>query len=331
MRSTLLFRGLVAFLWFLAFLASSAVAQRGKDGTTRQQAADKPSVPGFGHVEGTRPIPGFGTDTAKSAKVTPEDVRRAAERMKQYDTNRDGYIDREEARRGRWYDDPWQYDKNRDKRLSRSEMEQRYAQRRAREAAGRSSAQSGPRSSSDRSQEQARLEQERRERERLAREEAERRRERYRANRGSWYLAESLMKRHDLNRDGRLDSAERRSMGFTSTAADTNDDRRIDRNELAQWLIEQEMQRLRGAPRELPPWFTERDADGDGQVSMAEFTDEWNDAEYARFGRLDLNEDGVIVPDECMTAMSRLSAKHSNQKFEVLPTRGVVRSEIDVE
>ncbi len=311
-------------------MASSAVAQRGYDRSTRQPADDKPSVPGFGHVEGTRPIPGFGTDAVQAVRVTQEDAQRAAERMKQYDTNRDGYVDRSEASRGRWRDDPFQYDRNRDNRLSRSEMEQRYAVRRVREAAARSPAPSGSRPSSDRSQEQARQEQERRERERQAREEAERRRERYRANRGSWYLAESLMKRHDLNGDGRLDSSERRNMGFTSTAADADGDRRIDRSELAQWLIEQELQRQRGSPRELPPWFAERDADQDGQISMAEFTDEWTDDEYAKFGRLDLNEDGVIVPNECLAAMNRLSAKHSNQKFEVIPTRGVVRSEIDV-
>jgi len=114
------------------------------------------------------------------------------------------------------------------------------------------------------------------------------------------------LRRHDVNRDGHLDSAERRNVGLTSTAADG--DRRIDRTELAEWLIDQELQRVRGTAKELPPWLTERDADQDGQVSMAEFTDEWTDAEYARFGRLDLNEDGVIVPDECLTAMNRLSA-----------------------
>lgn len=44
----------------------------------------------------------------------------------------------------------------------------------------------------------------------------------------------------------------------------------------------------------LPAWFIERDANGDGQISMAE----WPAAEIERFRMLDRNGDGFITPDE---------------------------------
>jgi hypothetical protein len=51
-------------------------------------------------------------------------------------------------------------------------------------------------------------------------------------------------------------------------------------------------------PKELPDWFKTRDADGDGQISMAEFAADWTPAKVAEFLRLDLNNDGIITPDE---------------------------------
>ena len=53
-------------------------------------------------------------------------------------------------------------------------------------------------------------------------------------------------------------------------------------------------------PKGLPDWFKARDADGDGQISMAEFRADWPPAKEAEFLHLDLNHDGVITPDECL-------------------------------
>ena len=55
---------------------------------------------------------GFGNrDTATSSiKVTDADMREAEDRMRRYDENRDGYLDKEEISRNRWNDDPYSFD-----------------------------------------------------------------------------------------------------------------------------------------------------------------------------------------------------------------------------
>jgi hypothetical protein len=55
-------------------------------------------------------------------------------------------------------------------------------------------------------------------------------------------------------------------------------------------------------PKGLPDWFRTKDANGDGQISMAEFAAEWTPAAEAEFLRYDLNGDGFITPDECLKA-----------------------------
>jgi Ca2+-binding EF-hand superfamily protein len=55
-------------------------------------------------------------------------------------------------------------------------------------------------------------------------------------------------------------------------------------------------------PAGLPDWFARNDADGDGQISMAEFSATWTDAVLADFLQFDLNRDGLITPDECLKA-----------------------------
>ena len=54
------------------------------------------------------------------------------------------------------------------------------------------------------------------------------------------------------------------------------------------------------APTEgLPAWFIQRDTNGDGQVSLYEFcAPNFRDQDLALFGRLDLNGDGFITPEE---------------------------------
>jgi Ca2+-binding EF-hand superfamily protein len=53
-------------------------------------------------------------------------------------------------------------------------------------------------------------------------------------------------------------------------------------------------------PKGLPSWFLRLDLDGDGQVTMAEFTRDWSPETAAQFDRYDLNHDGVITPEECL-------------------------------
>jgi Ca2+-binding EF-hand superfamily protein/subtilisin-like proprotein convertase family protein len=259
--------------------------------------------------------------------LAPEDLARAAERLQQYDTNRDGYLDRNEARAGQWRDDPFQHDVDRDNRLNRDELARRYALRRVAEAGGGRGPYAAPPPNPN-SANLSREEQERRQREQQAAEEA-RRRAQWRGTRESWHLTETLMGRHDANRDGFLDSTERSALGI-SAAADTDRDFRISRPELAEWLAVQEREAGRATPRALPAWFAERDTNGDGQVQMSEFAAEWTDEALDEFVRLDLNNDGMIVAEECLQAMGRLNAEHTNQRFTVIPSKGTVRSVIEV-
>ena len=53
-------------------------------------------------------------------------------------------------------------------------------------------------------------------------------------------------------------------------------------------------------PKGLPDWFLEKDANGDGQITMAEYTDNWTPEKVAEFARYDLNHDGIITAAECL-------------------------------
>ena len=48
-------------------------------------------------------------------------------------------------------------------------------------------------------------------------------------------------------------------------------------------------------PPGLPDWFTARDADGDGQITMAEFAPNPSRSDILEFSRYDTNRDGVIT------------------------------------
>lgn len=87
-------------------------------------------VPGFGNPEPPPPVPGFG-GTAELFDVTvrPEDEREAADRLRRYDRNRNGFLDANELS-DRWEGNPMDFDRNRDGKLSKAELTIRYARRR---------------------------------------------------------------------------------------------------------------------------------------------------------------------------------------------------------
>lgn len=59
---------------------------------------------------------------------------------------------------------------------------------------------------------------------------------------------------------------------------------------------------IEGTQEGLPDWFPRDDADGDGQVAMAEFSVTWSDSVMSDFNQFDLNRDGMITPRECLKA-----------------------------
>lgn len=55
-------------------------------------------------------------------------------------------------------------------------------------------------------------------------------------------------------------------------------------------------------PAGLPEWFSRRDANGDAQVPLAEYTDSLTEKTARDFARYDLNNDGKTTAAECLAA-----------------------------
>jgi hypothetical protein len=51
-------------------------------------------------------------------------------------------------------------------------------------------------------------------------------------------------------------------------------------------------------PSGLPPWFTSRDANKDGQISLSEYSHTMSESVVAEFRRYDTNDDGIITAKE---------------------------------
>lgn len=53
-------------------------------------------------------------------------------------------------------------------------------------------------------------------------------------------------------------------------------------------------------PAGVPSWFVERDSDGDGQLSLAEFSPKLLKSEIDEFNRHDVNQDGIVTAKEVL-------------------------------
>jgi Ca2+-binding EF-hand superfamily protein len=62
-------------------------------------------------------------------------------------------------------------------------------------------------------------------------------------------------------------------------------------------------------PEGLPDWFARNDANGDGQISMSEYTHEWTPEQAAKFAHFDLNGDGIITAEECLQVLKNETKK----------------------
>lgn len=198
--------------------------------------------------------------------------------------------------------------------------------------------------------------------------------------------AERLLRRYDLNRDGRLDASEWRKMHGNPQTADGDKDRTITLGELTDHIlqfgrhrrltlglpsfdpegssqVEGDQDTSRSAspdngvglekagkvdggpsgdepskplaarsgqpnstfyvprsrlPAGLPEWFLRRDADGDGQLSLAEYAPKPSQADLDEFARYDLNGDGFITPKEYLRAGK--PARQSGAKPSAAPS-----------
>ncbi|NQU20738.1 MAG: proprotein convertase P-domain-containing protein [Candidatus Nealsonbacteria bacterium] len=314
--------------------ASEDSQQRKSGSSAPTVTVDDDTVPGFGQVENLPPIPGFGTDDGTSVDVEPDDLRKAEETIRRYDRNHNGMLERAEAAGGRWSDDPFAYDKNGDNRMTRQEMAQRYAVRRSREQqqqANSSSSQGRP-GPGDEERRRREEEQRRREAEEQRRRAEEERKQRYKSvSRETWGLAFALLARYDKNKDGMLDRAEARPLKLKFAEADTDGQGRIDKGEFGLWLHGQVSKPGQDIRAGLPDWFVERDLNGDGQVRMAEFADEWTELKAGEFEHFDSNGDGIIMPDECLKVAGMFGGELANNDLKLIPIRGTVYSDVTVE
>jgi Ca2+-binding EF-hand superfamily protein len=158
------------------------------------------------------------------------------------------------------------------------------------------------------------------------------------------FFAQMMFRRADRNHNGTLEKDEWEGVR-DAEAADRNHDGVITLDEMTERLTEYSRRRDEGShgdsaesssqsdsPRDdksngrksyrfltpterlpggLPDWFARDDADGDGQVAMAEYSTLWSDAKVREFAAFDLNGDGVITPRECLDAATRKDASAS--------------------
>ena len=294
--------------------------QRQRDADSAKQSMPT-GIPGFGAISDQPVVPGFGLGEIRYP-YNQADLAQADETLSRSDRNRDGFLDASEIERARWDgQSPVESDLDGDGRLSRLELAQRYARRRLFEERTRQglggvvSTTPRPTGSGASSPEPSDPRRDRRSRG---------------ADRGSRYLAFTLLERYDLNKNGMLEASELANTGIDLGRADFNRDGLVDLNELADFLF-QEME-LQGANLSelLPTWFYERDLNADGQVEMSEFTDVWTAEKVAEFESYDSDGDGIITPMELLSSSRITGGDFSNRTAQVLLPRSVVVSEIQV-
>lgn len=277
-------------------------AGRGEEGGggDRAPVKEKPPalVPGFGEPDLFDPVPGFGDLGEKFAVAIEEEDRQEALRtMARSDANQDGVLDADEIHNGRWSDDPLQTDRNRDGKLTLSELALRYAIRRVEREKSGGTARSGARNGGE-------------------------------PRRGG---------QPDSGGDPRANQDGRASRGEFAAAMAARFGGRGGsggpQGESGRWFPRREGEEVGGggpplgaAPEleksastkksyrirtsaerladisGLPGWFARLDANGDGQVSMAEYSASWNEQTAADFVQFDLNQDGIVTPEECARA-----------------------------
>ncbi|MHB8898366.1 MAG: EF-hand domain-containing protein [Thermoguttaceae bacterium] len=154
-------------------------------------------------------------------------------------------------------------------------------------------------------------------------------------------FAEMMMKRYDRDGSGALerDKGEWEGVKGDPNETDRNHDGRIDRDEMVARVASYMGGEQRGGsdrgggnqggkpgesddqsepsrksyrflsaaerlPEGLPSWFSERDGNKDGQVTMAEYSSSWTDSKAREYLHYDLNDDGVVTPEECLVAQT---------------------------
>lgn len=220
---------------------------------SRQEEEDELVVKGFELDEELPLVPGFDlpSDSPLLATGPLEDrydkeiMERVERAFRYYDRNKDEILDKEEIKNGRWSDNPYDYDLNKDGKLSKVELCERYAKRYGnkkaesssssdRSSSSSSSRDSGSRSygSRDGSRSYGSRDGSRYSSYRSSDRDRDRDDDRDDGSSKMARYAESIMRRYDRNRNGYLDKEEWKSMSGSPEKSDKNKDGKISRSEL---------------------------------------------------------------------------------------------------
>lgn len=284
---------------------------------TRIEPKVESTVKPFGSDPGNALVPEFGLGEIEYP-YTQEDLDHADRTISSYDRDDDNHLDVREASRARWtHRNPFDSDLNRDGKLSRLELAERYARRRLlasdatelirkRIRTGGEVRRDVPNQDSDSS------------------------RYWYRSGGPEVRLTFSILERFDRNRDGKLTGEEIILVGIPQAELDGDLDGEVSRDELYQAMkaIHEE---LGEEPAGLPPWFYERDANKDGQVSLKEYATEWSTDQLTEFARFDMNQDGLLTTREVLRSSAAVGGQFRSETAEILSPRRTVISEIEVQ
>jgi subtilisin-like proprotein convertase family protein len=281
----------------------------------RVRAEGGGTVVPFGPQEDDPLVPAFGLAKVRYP-YTLEDLEEADQTLRRYDDNDNGFIDGDEIDEVRWtHRNPFADDLDNDGRFSRLELGQRYARRRllkddagelvqkARRTGGEIRKSTGKGKAEDQSQW-------------------------WKQGGNKYWLTAALLSRFDVNKNGRLESAEVHSLGIPIGQVDVDRDGELTRDEM--FALISQMQKEAGDLTEgLPGWFYELDADRDGQVAMHEFTTTWTTDKRQEFAALDTNNDGLLTSPEVLRATA--VGGYRNETAQVLPPYRTIVSEIEID
>jgi Ca2+-binding EF-hand superfamily protein/subtilisin-like proprotein convertase family protein len=283
---------------------------------TRVEPQGKSTVKPFGNAPDEVMVPHFGLAEVK-LPYTQEDLDQAYQTLF-HDDNKDGQIDREEAKDVKWtHRNPFDDDLNHDERLSTMELVQRYARRRLLAGDSDQLVQKAMRTGGDIRPTKEKGKQEDQS-------------QWWRQGGSSHWLTAAMMGRFDANRNGRLEANEAFGLRIPLGRIDIDRDGEVTRDELHAHVSQ--MQDEAGDLTEgLPGWFYELDADDDGQVAMHEFATEWSLAKREEFASFDINGDGLLTSSEILQSTAIIGGSYRNEDAEVLPPRRTIISEIEIE
>ncbi|MCL2305119.1 MAG: hypothetical protein FWC43_07220 [Planctomycetaceae bacterium] len=145
--------------------------------------------------------------------------------------------------------------------------------------------------------------------------------------------ARDLLARNDKNRNGTLDKLndEWNGLPFDANTADKNKDGRLTLSEIVAALGGKLGANLGAAratavngsvqdrmPEGVPDWFTQRDANKDGQLSMLEFANgqPFTDEMINEFKANDINGDGIITIEEAYAFMKKMDDEKRQKETE---------------